>query len=282
MYIPSLFLFAWISFSIGTKYSGAEMSKKIVIAGNWKMNKTAAEAREFVEALKPKVKSVEPSDIVIVVCPPFTALAEAVKAAEGSNIKVGAQNIHWEKSGAFTGEISGSMLKELGVDYVIIGHSERRQYFGETDETVNKRLKAAIDSGLIPIVCVGELLDERESGKTEKVLDKQLRGGLAGMTAAQMKNTIVAYEPVWAIGTGKTATPDMAQETHAFIRSVLCDMFGSDAASRVCIQYGGSMNPSNSGELTECDDVGGGLVGGAALDPKSFSDLIMHALWEMC
>ncbi|MBN1864379.1 MAG: triose-phosphate isomerase, partial [Victivallales bacterium] len=237
------------------------MSKKVIIAGNWKMNKTASEARDFVEAFKPLVKDVEPGDVSVVVCPPFTGLSEAVKAAAGSNVKVGAQNIHWEKSGAFTGEISGAMLKELGVEYVIIGHSERRQYFGETDETVNKRLKAALDCGLVPIVCIGELLEERESNKTEKVLDRQLRAGLAGMTTEQMEKTVVAYEPVWAIGTGKTATPDMAQDTHAFIRSVITDMFGAAAGASVCILYGGSMNPSNSGDLIRREDVDGGLVG---------------------
>ena len=250
--------------------------RRTVIAGNWKMNKTAAEAIEFVEAFKPLVS--DASDVEIVVCPVFTALSATVEAAKGSNIGVGAQNIHWEESGAFTGEISAAMLKEIGVEYVIIGHSERRQYFGETDETVNKRLKAALAANLIPMVCVGELLEERESGKTESVIDTQVKGAFDGISASDAELTIVAYEPVWAIGTGKTATPEMAEETHAYIRKVLSDIYSTETAEKIRIQYGGSMKPGNSAELIAQPDIDGGLVGGAALKPDSFAELIKNAL----
>jgi triosephosphate isomerase len=225
-----------------------KMARKVIIAGNWKMNKTASEGKKLVEELKGKVAGID--KVEIVVCPPFTSLESVVSAAKGSNVKVGAQNIHWAENGAFTGEVSGAMLKEAGVEYVIIGHSERRQYFGETDETVNKRLKAALAAGLKPIVCVGELLEERESNKTEKVLDIQIRKGLEGISAADMEKVVLAYEPVWAIGTGKTATPEMAQETHAFIRKVLVALFGK-TADGVRIQYGGSMKPENAAELVK-------------------------------
>ena len=207
------------------------MSRKVIIAGNWKMNKTAAEGKALVEALKPLVADVCPDVADIVVCPPFTTLAAVVEAAKGSNIKVGAQNVHWAASGAFTGEISAAMLKEAGVEYVIIGHSERRQYFGETDATVNQRLKAALAAGLKPIVCVGELLEEREGGRTEQVLAAQLTGGLAGLTPEEMTRVVIAYEPVWAIGTGKTATPEMAELTHNFIRCTLNDLNWSRSAT---------------------------------------------------
>ena len=251
------------------------MSRKVIIAGNWKMNKTAAEGKALVEALKPLVADVTDADVVV--CPPFTTISAVVEAAKGSNIKVGAQNIHWAESGAFTGEISAAMLKETGIDYVIIGHSERRQYFGETDETVNKRIKAALKYELKPIVCIGETLEERESGVTNDVIDKQLRGGLADLTAADIANITIAYEPVWAIGTGKTATPDMAQETHAFIRKVLVDMFGA-AGNDVVIQYGGSMKPENSAELIAKEDIDGGLIGGAALKADSFTALVKNGI----
>ncbi|NOY74220.1 MAG: triose-phosphate isomerase [Kiritimatiellaeota bacterium] len=250
--------------------------RRTIIAGNWKMNLTAAEAVAFVEEFKPLVA--DSTEVEIVVCPVFTALDAAVKAAAGSNIKIGAQNIHWEESGAFTGEISAAMLKETGVEYVIIGHSERRQYFGETDETVNKRLKAALAAGLVPMVCVGEVLAERESGKTESVLSTQLQCGLNGIPADEMEKIVIAYEPVWAIGTGKTATPEMAEETHAYIRKTLADLFDRDTADKVRIQYGGSMKPANSAELIAQPDIDGGLVGGAALKPDSFSELIKNAI----
>ena len=251
------------------------MSRKTIIAGNWKMNKTAAEGKAFVEAFKPLVADV--NDVEIVICPVFTALSTVVEAAKGSNVKVGAQNIHWANNGAFTGEISAEMLKETGVEYVIIGHSERRQYFGETDETVNKRLKSALAAGLISMVCIGELLEERESGKTEEVLSTQIRGGLEGLSNEDMENVVIAYEPVWAIGTGKTATPEMAEETHAFVRKVVADMFGAEVADKVRIQYGGSMKPANSAELIAQADIDGGLVGGAALEAESFAGLIKNA-----
>ena len=252
------------------------MSRALVIAGNWKMNKTAAEGRELVNALKPLVADAK--DAVVVVCPPFTTISAVVEAAAGSNIKVGAQNIHWAESGAFTGEISAAMLKEAGVEYVIIGHSERRQYFGETDETVNKRLKAALAAGLKPIVCIGESLDEREGGRMEAVLAAQIAGGFDGLTAEEMAKVIIAYEPVWAIGTGKTATPEIAQATHAYIRKQVAGIFGNDVADNLVIQYGGSMNAGNAANLVACPDIDGGLIGGAALKPDTFAQLIANAI----
>jgi triosephosphate isomerase len=251
------------------------MSRKIIIAGNWKMNKTIAEAKELIAELKGLVADVNAAEVVV--CPTFTALGAAVETAAGSNVKVGAQNVHWAESGAFTGEISAAMLKEIGVEYVIIGHSERRQYFGETDATVNQRLKAALAAGLKPIVCIGEMLEEREGGETEEVLLTQLEGGLAGISAEEMANIVIAYEPVWAIGTGKTATPEMAEETHRYIRCTLKSMFG-EAAEDVVIQYGGSMKPANAGELVAQKNIDGGLIGGASLEAESFAALIKNAL----
>ena len=250
--------------------------RKTIIAGNWKMNKNASEGRALVEALKAQTAALE--NVEIVVCPPFTTIGAAVEAAAGSNIGVGAQNIHWAESGAFTGEISADMLKTSGVKYVIIGHSERRQYFGETDETVNKRLAAALAAGLIPIVCIGELLEEREAGKTEEVLSTQIRGGLANVSAEDAAKIVIAYEPVWAIGTGKTATPEMAQAAHAFSRAELAAMFGTETAEAMRIQYGGSMKPANARELVAQKDIDGGLIGGAALDAESFLSLIREAM----
>ncbi|MBR7155254.1 MAG: triose-phosphate isomerase [Lentisphaeria bacterium] len=254
------------------------MSRKVIIAGNWKMNKTAAEGRELVNALKERLACCCYDNVDIVVCPPFTTLGAVVEAAAGSRIKVGAQNVHWAASGAFTGEISAEMLKESGVEYVIIGHSERRQYFGETDATVNSRLLAALGAGLKPIVCIGELLEERESGRTEEVLTAQLRGGFANITGEQMAEIVVAYEPVWAIGTGKTATPDIAEATHAHIRKELAAMFGTEVAEKVRIQYGGSMKADNARELVAQADIDGGLIGGAALKADSFAALIDEAM----
>ncbi|MDD6338721.1 MAG: triose-phosphate isomerase [Lentisphaeria bacterium] len=252
------------------------MARKIFIAGNWKMNKTAAETAELASALKASLAQFA-GKCEIAVCPTFTSLATAVEILKGSNVKVGAQNIHWADNGAYTGEISGAMLKEIGVEYVIIGHSERRQYFGETDETVNQRIKAALKYGLKPIVCIGETLNERESGVTNTVLEKQIRGAFADISAADMDAITVAYEPVWAIGTGKTATPEVAQETHAFIRSVLTALYG-DKAQDIVVQYGGSMKPENSGALVSKQDIDGGLIGGAALKADSFTALIQNAL----
>ena len=252
------------------------MARKIFIAGNWKMNKTAAETAELASALKASLAQFA-GKCEIAVCPTFTSLATAVEILKGSNVKVGAQNIHWADNGAYTGEISGAMLKEIGVEYVIIGHSERRQYFGETDETVNQRIKAALKYGLKPIVCIGETLAERESGVTNTVLEKQIRGAFADISAADMDAITVAYEPVWAIGTGKTATPEVAQETHAFIRSVLTALYG-DKAQDIVVQYGGSMKAENSGALVSKQDIDGGLIGGAALKADSFTALIQNAL----
>ncbi|MDD5596599.1 MAG: triose-phosphate isomerase [Victivallaceae bacterium] len=251
------------------------MVRKIIIAGNWKMNKTMAEAKALVKELKGLVADVKAVEIVV--CPPFTALNAVVEAAAGSNIKVGAQNVHWAGSGAFTGEISAAMLKEAGVEYVIIGHSERRQYFGETDATVNQRLKAALAAGLKPIVCIGETLEEREQGMTEKVLLTQLEGGLAGLSSDQVAGVVIAYEPVWAIGTGKTATPEMAEETHRYIRCTLKSLF-DEVAEDVVIQYGGSMKAANSGQLVAQKNIDGGLIGGASLEAESFAALIKNAV----
>ncbi len=252
------------------------MARKVIIAGNWKMNNTAPEGSALVEALKPLVAGIDAADIVV--CPPFTTLNAVVETACNSNIKVGAQNLHWAESGAFTGEISAAMLKEAGATYVIIGHSERRQYFGETDATVNQRLRAALCSGLIPIVCVGETLEEREGERTDNVLSMQLSGGLAGITASEMADIIIAYEPIWAIGTGKTATPEMAEDTHCFIRGRLIEMFGADLAEKVRIQYGGSMKPENAAELLAQPNIDGGLIGGASLKAASFAALIKNAI----
>ena len=250
--------------------------RKTIIAGNWKMNKNAAEGVALVEALK--AKSAAFNDVEIVVCPPFTTIGAVVEAAAGSNIGVGAQNIHWAANGAFTGEISADMLVTSGVKYVIIGHSERRQYFGETDATVNARMKAALKAGLKVIVCVGETLEEREGNKTSEVIGRQIKEGFAGIEAADMANVIVAYEPVWAIGTGKTATPEMAEETHKFIRETVSAIFGGDVAGALRIQYGGSMKPENARELVAQADIDGGLIGGAALKADSFAKLITEAI----
>lgn len=253
------------------------MSRKIFIAGNWKMNKNAAETKALAQELK---ASLAPfcGKVEVAVCPTFTSLATAVEVLKGSNVKVGAQNIHWADDGAFTGEISGAMLKEIGVEYVIIGHSERRQYFGETDATVNKRTKAALKYGIKPIVCIGETLEEREGGITEKVLDTQVKGAFEGISAVEMAQITIAYEPVWAIGTGKTATPEMAQETHAFIRKLLVELYGSEVAEATAIQYGGSMKAENSAELIAMKDIDGGLIGGAALKAETFTELIKNGV----
>ncbi len=251
---------------------------KVIIAGNWKMNKTASEGKALVEALKPLVADVCPCKAEIIVCPPFTTLFSVVEAAKGSNVKVGAQNVHWEKSGAFTAEISADMLKEAGVEYVIIGHSERRQYFGETDATVNKRLKAALTAGLKPIVCIGETLEEREGNKTADVLRTQVAGALEDISAEAVASLILAYEPVWAIGTGKTATPEMAEDTHKVIRDFIAEKFGQEAAAGVTIQYGGSMNAGNAAALCGQADINGGLIGGASLKADSFAELVHNAI----
>lgn len=248
--------------------------RKAVIAGNWKMNKNRAEAKALIQELQPLVKD---ADCGVIVCVPFTDLETVLAAAEGSNICVGAQNCHFAPSGAFTGEISAAMLTEMGVEYVVLGHSERRQYFGETDVTVNKRLRAALDAGLKPIVCVGELLEQREQGVTAEVVGMQTRIALGGVSAQELKNIIIAYEPVWAIGTGKTATADQAGEVCGLIRATVADLYGKQAADGLTIQYGGSMNAGNAAELLAQEDVDGGLIGGAALKAPDFSAIVAAA-----
>ena len=250
--------------------------RKLFIAGNWKMNKTVAEATALVGALKTELASVSGADVLV--CPPFTALHAVAGALKGSNISLGAQNLHWEKSGAFTGEVSAAMLAEVGCQFVIIGHSERRQLFGETNETVNKRLKAALAAGLKPIVCVGETLAQRDGNQVQSVLTDQVTNGLTGLTAEQMKTVTLAYEPVWAIGTGRNATPAQAQEAHAIIRGLLKKLFGAPVADATRIQYGGSVKGDNAKELMSQPDVDGALVGGASLDAKSFVAIVRNAL----
>ena len=245
--------------------------KNKIIAGNWKMNKTRIEAEQLINALIPLVKDTKNT---VVICVPFTDLCKAVKLTKGTNIHVGAQNCHWKESGAFTGEIAPSMLTELGVEYVVIGHSERRTYFGETDATVLARTKAALAAGLKPIVCIGETLEERNSGNMEKVLQRQVREGFKDVTEEALANIVVAYEPVWAIGTGKTATPEQAQEIHAFIRSIVANKYGKEIADNTSILYGGSCKPSNAKELFSNPDVDGGLIGGAALKVSDFKGII--------
>ncbi|MGD0652220.1 MAG: triose-phosphate isomerase [Verrucomicrobiia bacterium] len=250
-------------------------NRKPIIAGNWKMYKTAAEAVTLVNALKREVDGVK--DVEVVVCPPFTALAAASAASQNSNIKLGAQNVHWEKEGAFTGEISAPMLKELFVRYAIVGHSERRQYFGETNEGVNKRAKAALAHQIRPIICVGETLAQREAGQTETVVRDHVSGALAGFSKDDMLETVIAYEPVWAIGTGRNATPAQAQEVHAFIRELLATTFDPAVAGKVRIQYGGSVKAANAKELLSQPDVDGALVGGASLKAADFAAIVKAA-----
>ncbi len=248
--------------------------RKAVIAGNWKMNKTRPEAKALIEELKPLVAG---ADCDVVICVPYTNLETALYATKGSNIKVGAENCHWAKSGAFTGEISADMLAEMGVEYVVIGHSERRQYFGETDKTVNMRVRAALDAGLKVILCVGELLEQREDGITSETVSLQTKIALGGVSADEMKNIIIAYEPVWAIGTGKTATADQANEVNHTIREVIASLYGKTVADATTVQYGGSMNAANAQELLSKEDVDGGLIGGASLKAADFSVIVKAA-----
>ena len=245
--------------------------RKPIIAGNWKMNKTAAEAVALINELKPLVVKSKPE---VVVCVPYTDLWAVKDAIAGSKIHLGAENVAWAESGAFTGEISADMLLEIGVEYVIIGHSERRQYFGETNESVNKRTKTALAKGLKPIVCVGETLTEREKNKTKRVLKKQVLEGLDGIT--DFTNVVIAYEPVWAIGTGKTATAEDANKTIGYIRSVIRKSFGADVAKSLRIQYGGSMKPANAKELMAMKNIDGGLIGGAALKANDFAAIVNY------
>ncbi len=248
--------------------------RKAVIAGNWKMNKTPAEAKALIEEMKPRVAG---ADCEVVLCVPFVDIPAAVEAAKGSNIKIGAENVHFKASGAYTGEIAANMLVELGVEYVVIGHSERRQYFGETDQTVNLRTLAALEAGLKPIVCVGETLEQRELGYTETLLKFQTKMALTNVTAEQLKNVIIAYEPVWAIGTGVTATDDQADEGNGFCRAAIAEAYGADVAETVTIQYGGSMNPKNADALVAKVNVDGGLIGGASLKAEDFSVIVKAA-----
>ena len=249
--------------------------RKKIVAANWKMNMLQAEAAEFVKDLLLEIDDI--STVEVVIAPPFTAIAKVNEAlGKAQNIKIGAQNMHWERSGAFTGEISAAMLRDLFVRYVVIGHSERRAMFGETDEIVNRKARAAHEASLRPIVCVGETLEQRERGNVEKILSLQLRGSLADLTVRELRETVIAYEPVWAIGTGKTATPELAAEAHAVIRQEAKEIFGKDFASQMRILYGGSVKPDNATSLMAQDEIDGALVGGASLDPKSFAAIVKY------
>src|ERR1700726_3814194 len=251
------------------------MRKKIV-AANWKMNMTQAESGRFVESLLLDLGDI--SDVEVVIIPPFTAIAKVTESlGKAQNIKVGAQNMHWERSGAFTGEISAALLRDLFVRYVVVGHSERRTLFGETDEIVNRKVRAAHEATLRPIVCVGETLEQRDKGNVEKILSIQLRGSLKDLNEKELQETVLAYEPVWAIGTGRNATPEQAQEAHVFIRHTLGKMFDETTAERVRIQYGGSVKPGKAHALMGQPDIDGALVGGASLDPRSFAQIVKAA-----
>ena len=245
--------------------------RKKVIAGNWKMNMLPNEAIKFIEELTPLVKDTENE---VILCVPYTDLFYALLTVQGTNIKIGAQNMHFEEKGAYTGEVSGEMLKVINVEYVIIGHSERRQYFNETDETVNKKIKSAFKYGLKPIVCVGETIEQREAGKAVDIITNQTRLALEGLTDEQVQNTIIAYEPIWAIGTGKTATSEDANKSIKAIRQEICQIYGQNVANGVIIQYGGSVKSSNAKELFEMSDIDGGLVGGASLKADEFSKIV--------
>ena len=249
--------------------------RRIVIAGNWKMNMTPAKTKAFIEELAPMVAGQDKCDIVL--CVPYVDIATAVEAAKGTNIHIGAENVHFAQSGAYTGEISAEMLTEIGTEYVVIGHSERRQYFGETDETVNLRTKAALTAGLKVILCLGEVKEERLAGITNEVVSMQTKLDLAGVSAEELKNVIIAYEPVWAIGTGLTATPEQADETCGVIRGVIASLYGDEVAEEITIQYGGSMNDQNAAELLSKENVDGGLIGGASLKTDKFTTIVKAA-----
>ena len=247
---------------------------KYIIAGNWKMNKLPSETYDFVKEIENATKG---ASCEVVCCTPFVNLTEAVRAAKGSHVKIGAENLHFEDSGAFTGEVSADMLKDIGVDYVIIGHSERRQYFAETDETVNKKTVKALSKGLIPIVCVGESLEQREAGITMDIIAIQIKKAFAGISAADAKKVVIAYEPIWAIGTGKTATADQAEEVCKGIRDIIGQLYCPNCAKEFTIQYGGSMNASNAAELLAKPDIDGGLIGGASLSAEKFAPIVEAA-----
>ncbi len=253
------------------------MLRKLFIAGNWKMNRTASEAANDVKSFVDKVTGMT-AKINIAVCPPFTALDRVARILENTGIFIGAQNLSDKASGAYTGEISASMLLDLAVKYVIVGHSERRQFYGEDDALVSKKAKFALQSGLYPIICIGETLEQRESNKTSEVIQTQFKGSFAGISAEEMLKTTIAYEPVWAIGTGKTATPQQAQEVHALIRKLITENYGAELAQKIIVQYGGSVKASNSKELMSMPDIDGALAGGASLDPVGFADLIKNAV----
>ncbi len=248
--------------------------RKAVIAGNWKMNKTPEETKALIEEMKPLVKD---ADCDVVLCVPYVDLYAALEAAAGSNIKIGAENCHWAKSGAFTGEVSADMLTAIGVPYVIIGHSERRQYFGETDVTVHDRVRAALDAGLTVILCVGETLTQRKQDITMEVISTQTKIALAGVSAAELKNIIIAYEPVWAIGTGETATAEQADEVNGYIRALIAQLYSQADADAFVVQYGGSMNAKNAAELLAKEHVDGGLIGGASLKAPDFATIVAAA-----
>ncbi len=248
--------------------------RKVVIAGNWKMNKTPDEATALINEIKPLVAD---ADCDVVACVPYIDLFAAMEAAKGSNVKIGAENCHWAESGAFTGEVSAPMLKAIGVEYVVIGHSERRQYFGETDVTVQKRVRAALDNGLKVILCVGELKEEREQNITMEIVRMQTKVALLGVTEAELDNIIIAYEPVWAIGTGLTATAEQANEVNGAIRALIGELYGKAAADKIVVQYGGSMNAKNADELLAQYDVDGGLIGGASLKAEDFAAIVKAA-----
>ena len=247
--------------------------RKKVIAGNWKMNMLPNETLEYIDSFSKLVKD---SENEVILCVPYTDLFYALMAAQGTNIKIGAQNMHFAENGAYTGEVSGKMLKAIGVQYVIIGHSERRQYYAETDESVNKKIKAAFENGLLPIVCVGETLEQRENGDAEKVITTQTQKALEGLEDNKIKDVIIAYEPIWAIGTGKTATSDDANDAIKSIRKKISDLYGKDVGESVIIQYGGSVKSSNAKELFETSDIDGGLVGGASLKPEEFAKIVNY------
>jgi triosephosphate isomerase len=248
--------------------------RKKLLAGNWKMHKTPDETRDYLRDFLPLVAGHNRDEIVV--CPPYTDVAAAIEAAQGSGIAIGVQSVHWKAEGAYTGEISAPMLLSLGVTHVIVGHSERRQYFGETDDTVNLRLKTALETGLTPICCVGEVLEEREAGLCDDVLRRQCVRAFHAISAKKAAKLVVAYEPVWAIGTGKTATPEIAAEAHAVIRREAAGVFGEEFAAKLRILYGGSVKPENAAELMAQEDIDGALVGGASLDPKSFAAIVKY------
>jgi len=250
------------------------MTRKKLIAANWKMNKTPDETRDYLREFLPLVAGHDRDEIVV--CPPYTDVAAAIEAARGSNVAIGVQNVHWKAEGAYTGEISAPMLLCLGVTHAIIGHSERRQYFGETDDTVNLRLKTALESGLTPICCVGEVLEEREAGLTDDVLRRQCMRAFHAISAKKAAKLVIAYEPVWAIGTGETATPEIAAQAHAVIRREAAEVFGEEFAAQLRILYGGSVKPDNAPELMAQEEIDGALVGGASLDPRSFAAIVKY------